>query len=530
MISSNMPLKGIHHITAIASGAAENYRFYTRVLGLRLVKKTVNFDDPNTYHFYYGDTNGIPGTILTFFPWEAMHRGLPGAGEISATAFSIPKHASTYWLRRLNDFQYPVGKTERFGETILHFTDPHGLPLELVETDLLPQVTPWKDGPVPAEFAIGGFHSATATVNRSEQINSLLTEVLGMEKIAEESKRTRYRMADPDAPGILFDILTDRNLPYGRMGGGSVHHIAFRATDDEEQKKWQTAVSDFGLQVTPIIDRNYFRSIYFRTEAGILFEIATDPPGFSVDETIDRLGSDLMLPARYEVRRPEIERQLPPLDATDEFKHTYIPPQNSSKAETTIVPLHGTGGNENDLLTLTWEIFGKGRAVISPRGRILENGMPRYFRRLAEGVFDKADVKKQAHALADFLIDAAAKYGRDPSNLTALGYSNGANIAAAVMLLRPEVISQAVLLRPMLPLMPELKPDLSGKQILIIRGSSDNIIPAEDTDRLIEILQQMGAEVSVKTIATGHQITAEDIKTARSWIASTGTRDKDAAA
>lgn len=530
MLSSHMPLKGIHHITAIASGAAENYRFYTRVLGLRLVKKTVNFDDPNTYHFYYGDTFGTPGTILTFFPWEAMYRGRPGAGEVSATAFSIPKHASTYWSGRLNDFQYPVEKTERFGETVLQFTDPHGLPLELIETDLLPRVTPWKDGPVQAEFAIGGFHSATATVNRSEQITALLTDVLGMEKIAEESHRTRYRMTDPDAPGILFDVLVDRSLPVGRMGGGSVHHIAFRATDEEEQKKWQPAVSDFGLQVTPIIDRNYFRSIYFRTDAGILFEIATDPPGFSVDETIDRLGSGLMLPARYETRRSEIEKQLPPLDAPDEFEHIYIPPQNSSTGETTIIPLHGTGGNENDLLTLTWEIFGKGRAVISPRGRILENGMPRFSKRLAEGVFDKADVKKQAHALADFLIDSAGRYGRDPSNLTALGYSNGANIAAAVMLLRPEVISQAVLLRPMLPLIPELTPDLSGRRILITRGSSDNIIPVEDTDRLINLLQRLGAEVLVKTIASGHQITAEDIKAARSWLGRTGSRDKDAAA
>ena len=343
MLNNSMPLKGIHHITAIASGAVENHRFYTRVLGLRLVKKTVNFDDPSTYHFYFGDATGTPGTILTFFPWENMRRGRPGSGEVSVTAFSIPQHASTYWKKRLAGFQRPVEQTERFGEAVLRFSDPHGLPLELIETETMPQVTLWEDGPVPAEFAIGGFHSATATVNRTENIIPLLTDVLGMEKTITESNRTRFRMAGTGSPGSLFDVVLDPNLPPGQMGSGSVHHIAFRATDDTDQKNWQSAVADFGLQVTPIIDRNYFHSIYFRTDAGILFEIATDPPGFGVDETVDQLGSGLMLPAQYEARRSEIERHLPPLDAPSEFEHIYVPPQNSAEGAATIVPLHGSG-------------------------------------------------------------------------------------------------------------------------------------------------------------------------------------------
>lgn len=530
MLTNQTPIKGIHHITAIASGAAENYRFYTRALGLRLVKKTVNFDDPTTYHLYYGDHIGTPGSILTFFPWENMQRGRRGPGEMSATAFSIPRGASTYWSGRLADFQVPVEETERFGETVLQFTDPHGLTLELIEAESMAPVKTWNDSPIPEEFAIGGFHSATATVNRSGQLIALLTDVLGMEKSDEASQRFRFRMAGTDSPGSLFDVLVDRDRPAGQMGGGSVHHIAFRATDDVDQKNWQTAVADFGLQVTPIIDRNYFRSIYFRTDAGILFEIATDPPGFGVDETVDQLGSGLMLPAQYEARRSEIERHLPPLDASSEFEHIYVPPQNSAEGAATIVPLHGTGGNEKDLLALTWEMFGNGRAVISPRGRVLENGMPRFFRRLAEGIFDEQDVKNQAHALSDFLIDSARDYGRDPSNLTAVGYSNGANIAAAVLLLRPEVFSRAVLLRPMLPLIPESAPDLKGKRIMITRGSSDRIISGEGTDQLIDILQQLGAEVTVKTIAAGHQITIEDIQHVRSWMAHSRENGKGVAA
>ena len=517
-----MQLKGIHHITAVASGAVENHRFYTRVLGLRMVKQTVNFDDPTTYHLYYGDYTGNPGTILTFFPWEQMRRGRPGSGEISATAFTIPPQASDYWLKRLADFQIPVQRLERFGEPVLTFTDPHGTQLELVETQSLPRVQLWENGPVPTDVAIRGFHSATATVNRSEQTVELLTEILGMRKVGEDAGRTRFGMSDTGSPGLILDLAVDESLPPAQLGGGSVHHIAFRATDDGEQKGWQSAVANYGLQVTPIIDRNYFRSIYFRESGGVLFEIATDPPGFSIDEAVDQLGQNLMLPERYEARRSDIERELRPLHDTSAFEHIYMPAQDREKGEATVVPLHGTGGNEKDLLTLTWEIFGEGMAVISPRGRILENGMPRFFRRLAEGVFDEDDVRHQTHALSHFLVDAAARYGRNPDHLTALGYSNGANIAAAILLLRPEVLSRAVLLRPMLPLMPKVLPNLKGVPVLIARGSSDPVIPAEGTDRLIQVLEQAGAEVTVKTIAAGHQITGEDIQAARRWLQQTG--------
>lgn len=518
MEKNRKPIRGIHHITAIASSAAENLRFYTEVLGLRLVKKTVNFDDPTTYHLYYGNGSGTPGTIMTFFPWENMPPGHAGAGMISAVAFAVPSDAETFWSDRLSENGFAVEKERRFNEPVLRFKDPHGLFLELVGVETEPDIRPWTQGEIAGRFAIRGFHSATALTNDGRQPRKVLEKLLGMRRVGSEGSRTRFAMAEPSAPGGCYDLVEDPTAPRARPGGGTVHHIAFRTENEASQRTWHRRISDFGLDVTPVIDRNYFRSIYFRETGGILFEIATDPPGFAVDEPEERLGSSLMLPPQYEKQRERIERHLPPLDGADAFRHLFVAPEGSGTGKT-LLALHGTGGDERDLVPLARRIGGRGTAVLSPRGRVSENGMNRFFSRLADGVFDPAEVRRRALELADFIADSAGRYRLDSSRIAAFGYSNGANIAAAVMLLRPEVFSEAILLRPMMPFETYAPPDLSGRRVLVARGRFDDVIPAASTDRLVAALSAAGAQVTEVALDSDHRLTAEDIALAENWWA-----------
>jgi glyoxalase family protein len=308
----SMTVAGIHHITALASSAAESYDFYTRVLQLRLVKKTVNFDDPYTYHLYFGDQTGRPGTILTFFPWEQVHPGTPGAGSVSAVAFAVAPGALNHWRDRLADYRIPFDEAARFGESVIRFSDPHGLPLELIAPP--PALDEQEDSAAPEiETAIQGFHSATVLLHRMEDTETLITKGMGMVPMGPEGNRYRFAMDDRKSAGQLLDVVIDPSASPVRPGGGTVHHIAFRTRDSQEQIKWQERLRDHGLQVTEVQDRKYFESIYFREPGGVLFEIATDPPGFSVDEAPDTLGTDLKLPGQYEPLRTTIEAQLPPL-------------------------------------------------------------------------------------------------------------------------------------------------------------------------------------------------------------------------
>lgn len=516
--SQTIAINGIHHITAVASSAAENFRFYTRVLGLRLVKKTVNFDDPYTYHLYYGDHAGHPGTILTFFPWEQLPQGRTGAGMVSAIAFAVPRSSMDYWRRHLTAKRIAHKATTRFEDPVIHFDDPHGLPLELVGVRPSPEQGDGDDGP-RAQTAISGFHSATLLLNRIHTTQTILADGMGMTFNRREGQRYRFSMQDPQAPGHLLDVVVDSSAPQARPGGGTVHHIAFRTRDSREQQLWRSQLQDQGLAVTGVRDRKYFQSVYFHEPGGVLFEIATDPPGFAVDEAPRHLGTDLKLPPQYEPIRTEIEAQLPSLESS-EFDHAFIPPGPQTDTAETIVALHGTGGDEHDLIPLVQQIS-PAASIISPRGKVLEHGMPRFFQRLAEGVFDEHEVRLRAYELADFLTVAAARYQRPTSGLVAVGYSNGANIAAAIMLLQPGLFTRAVLLRPMLPLQSADIPDLNGMPVLITRGSFDTIIPSDSTDMLVEQLEQAGAQVTVVQMNAGHEITASDVETARAWLSET---------
>jgi glyoxalase family protein len=297
-------ITGIHHVTAIASDPQANLDFYTRFLGLRLVKKTVNFDDPGTYHFYFGDETGSPGSILTFFPWPGARRGRHGTGQVTSTSFAVPNGSLGYWRARANE--YLVNATDapnRFDQEVLLLRDPDGLQIELIASEDA-------DG-----TGVSRIHSATLSEEGYERTAKLLSDTMGFRQTGEQGSRFRFEAGEGGASAIV-DVVCSPDSQRGLGGAGTVHHIAWRTSDDDQQKSWRQKLVELDYNVSPIMDRNYFHSIYYREPGGILFEIATDPPGFLIDEPIETLGQSLKLPPFYEPMRDEIERALPPVSLT----------------------------------------------------------------------------------------------------------------------------------------------------------------------------------------------------------------------
>lgn len=307
-------MSGIHHVTAIAGDAARNLDFYTRVLGLRLVKKTVNYDDPGTYHLYFADETGTPGTVLTFFPWAHSARGSAGTGLTDEVSFRVPESAIGFWLHRLIEKGVPhEGIAKRFGAPVIRFVDPDGLKLALVGVPGAESDAAWHTDDVPAEVAIRGFHGVRLLLREAAATAAILRSVFGYADAGNEDGVMRLK-ADSKIGGYV-EIVESKDAPAGRMGRGSVHHVAFRAPDDSAQAEMRRKLAEGHRQhVTEQIDRNYFRSIYFREPGGIIFEIATDQPGFAIDEPVASLGQELKLPGFLEPRRKQIEASLAPLE------------------------------------------------------------------------------------------------------------------------------------------------------------------------------------------------------------------------
>jgi glyoxalase family protein len=305
----------IHHVTAIAGDPVKNLSFYTRDLGLRLVKKTVNFDDPSTYHFYFGDETGHPGSLLTFFPWANATVGQRGVGEASQTAFRVPLRSMGYWTDRFTERGISYQTTEkRFGEIVRPFTDRDGMVLALVGIADAEHERGWSNGDIPSEHAIRGLQSVTLLLDSAQKTAAILTDVFGFREVGHEGSMIRFTAAG-DAKGSVVDIHEAAGVPRHHQGRGSVHHIAFRAADDAQQAQMsEKLIRDHGRHPTEQKDRKYFRSIYFREPGGVLFEIATDIPGFAVDEPVEALGRGLQLPNFLESRRKEIEGELPNLE------------------------------------------------------------------------------------------------------------------------------------------------------------------------------------------------------------------------
>ena len=299
---------GIHHITAIVGHPQENVDFYAGVLGLRLVKQTINFDDPKTYHLYFGDGGGNPGTIITFFPWENARQGEIGAGQVGTTAYIVPTGSFPFWEKRLETFNIPVRKQVRFDETYLTFNDPHGLQIEFVERESGEQ-NDWTFGDVTPNVAIKGFAGATLLSAQPNKTAALLEDVMGLDRVGEDEQFIRLHSSAEI--GNVIDVKTTPHAR-GQLGVGTVHHIAWRANDDQDQLDWKQHLEHHGFRVTDVRDRNYFNAIYFNEPGDILFEIATDPPGFAQDEAEQTMGKNLKLPIEYEQRRAQLEEDLTP--------------------------------------------------------------------------------------------------------------------------------------------------------------------------------------------------------------------------
>ncbi|MFC5451166.1 ring-cleaving dioxygenase [Paenibacillus aestuarii] len=304
---------GIHHITAFAGNPQANVDFYAGILGLRLVKKTINFDAPDVYHLYFGNEAGSPGTIITFFPSPGSPKGEIGGGQVGITTYVVPQGSLDFWENRLTGFDISVKKVSRFNEVFLQFTDNEGLNLEIVERSEGAD-SKWSFSGIPADKAIKGFGGAVLFSTNAESTMDTLQTVLGLTKIAQDDKYARFQ-----ATGEIANIIDVplENMEWGIGGAGTVHHIAWRANDYEDHAEWQKAVMRKGYRPTQIIDRQYFNAIYFREYGGILFEIATDPPGFAKDEPAESLGEKLMLPEWYEEHRAQIEANLFPIQVRE---------------------------------------------------------------------------------------------------------------------------------------------------------------------------------------------------------------------
>ncbi|MCS4300916.1 ring-cleaving dioxygenase [Chryseobacterium sp. BIGb0232] len=303
---------GLHHITAIADNAKRNLAFYTQVLGVRLVKKTVNFDDPGTYHFYFGNEEGTPGTILTFFPWEGIGKGTNGSGLVTHIGYSVPKSSLEFWKNRFQQFNVNFQEGEIFGEKLISFQDPDGLQLQFIESSIPNDRKVWTTDDIKDENALKGFHNITLTLKKADPTIKVLTDIFGYDLQKQEGERYRFA-TDAIETANLVDIIENDKIQAGRNAAGTNHHVAFRVKDDNVLMEFREKVMSAGLNITPKIDRDYFYSLYFREPGGVLFEIATDNPGFTVDESLNELGTNLKLPKQHEALRERIEQTLPKL-------------------------------------------------------------------------------------------------------------------------------------------------------------------------------------------------------------------------
>jgi glyoxalase family protein len=503
---------GIHHISVMSSNAQNIYDFYAKILGLRFVKKTVNFDAPDVYHLYFGDEKGNPGTALTFFIFPTSGTGLRGVGQITKISFEVPMESLGFWIERFNQQGVKHKQIEKFmGESVLKFYDPDGLQLELVMTSTKKKT--WTNI-IDKEFAIKSFHSVELSVDDYKKTEELIVNVLGYKLVKSENNHHIYENESAEFAKYL-DLFSMPNWPEGRPGAGTVHHVAFRAKDDETELKIREKVTELGLQPTQVIDRNYFHSVYFREPNEILFEIATDKPGFLIDEDIDKLGSSLKLPPQYEHARERIKGFLPPLhtneeieesaeEVSEEFNYKFI----EADSDDTLILFHGTGGDELQMIDFASELGFEGK-ILSIRGGVQEDGLNRYFRRFGMGQYDLDNYEEETIKLAEFLYKIADKHKFELEKAIFLGYSNGANILQN-LIIRYAFVKKAFLLHPSIIYRPDFE-TTSDAEILITTGESDEYLTKEDLKYLEELFTKSGAKVESFIQKGGHEITVEEI-------------------
>lgn len=500
-------LSGLHHVTGITADVQANVDFYAGFLGLRLVKQTAGYADAEQLHLIYGDGFGSPGSLLTFLVWEATGRGRTGIGQVSEVALAVSPASIADWLTRALSASVPFeGPSREFGEPVLRVKDPDGLIVKLVGVDL-PTAAPLPDAPTR-------LRGVTLLTDRAVETAAFVAR-FGYRDAQREGQTLRM-ISDTDVvdvrdvPGFLPSV----------PGAGVPDHVAFRATDIDAVRSMRLSLGEHGP--TEVHDRKYFLSLYVRDPAGILLEYATDGPGMSVDEAPEELGRSLFLPPQDAGRGDDLRAMLPQFAMPGEprfplrdlpFVHRFNHPQEPDG--TTLVLLHGTGGNEADLMPAARRIAPHA-TLIGVRGRATEEGTNRWFRRFDAMRFDQADLRSEAEAFAAFTEGAMTGYGLDTHRLVFLGYSNGANLLAALIQHHPGLVRRAILLRAIQPLEEPPAADLAGTQVLLLDGRDDPL--AGNAPSLAADLQARGATVDVVTLAEGHAIAGADIAAAARWL------------
>lgn len=500
---------GIHHVTGITGNVQKNVDFYAGFLGLRLVKRTGGYEDAEQLHLFYGDRLGSPGSVVTFLVWQDGARGRVGLGQVSEIGLAVPPASIGDWLHRAIAAGVPVaGPVREAGETVLRLRDPDGIIVKLVGVDL-PAAAPLSDPIAPTRI----------------RAVTILTEDAAA--TAGFAARFGYREAMRDGPFIrmasqtdAIDLRQSAGFVPGAPGTGVFDHVAFRAPDAEAVQRMRLDLRDHD-GVTSVRDRKYFLSLYVREPAGTLFEYATDGPGFTVDENEPRLGQTLMIPSHDAARADDLRVMLPQfaLPGAERmpmrdlpFVHRFHVPDDPDGS--VFVLLHGTGGNEADLMPLAARLNPRA-TLLGVRGRSTEEGVVRWFRRFDALTYDQDDIRAEAAAFAGF-VDAAVKgYGLDPAAMTFLGYSNGANLLGAVLRLHPGVVGRAILLRGIEVLENPPVADLKGVRILLLTGARDpyaRLAPALET-----ALKAAGADLDARVIDAGHELSPIDLEIAKGW-------------
>ncbi|KKC35391.1 glyoxalase [Devosia epidermidihirudinis] len=509
---------GIHHVTLITAEVQANVDFYVGFLGLRLVKRTGGYEDARQLHLFYGDYAATPGSLITFLVWQGGSAGQPGAGQVSELALAIAPASIGYWVERALRHQVKVeGTGQEFGETVLRLRDPDGVAIKLVGVDLPALEMPQND--IEPEHQIRRIRGVTLLSDVQEETVGFLTTHFGFR--AGKTEGTTQRLISD--MGDSLDIRDAAGFWPGAPGAGTADHVAVRAFDAEEVHAVEHVLRQRNSSPTNLHDRNYFTSLYVREPGGTLIEMASDGPGFTLDEPLETLGTDLFVPP--DAPEPEdIKAMLPQfgLPGLERvvyrdliYDHRFFTPDAHNG--TTIVLFHGTGGDETDLLPLAHRAAPHA-TLLGLRGRSIEDGTRRWFRGFGPMLFDQKDVRFEAGALDAFVAEARSAYGLDPSKLIGLGYSNGANFLAASMLLQPDLaIRKAVLLRPVPVLDEDVAADLVGVDVLIVIGETD--VYRAKGEALAKLLTAAGANVALKAVSGGHVLTPQDASIIADWLA-----------
>ena len=505
---------GIHHVTGITRRVQANVDFYTGFLGLRLVKRTGGYEDAEQLHLFYGDALGSPGSVITFLVWEDGAPGRIGHGQVAEIALAVPPDSIGDWLTRAMTARIPVeGPSREFGETVLRLKDPDGVIVKLVGADM-PAAAPLPDPIAPTRL-----RAVTLFTEKPDETRDFLARFGYTSKASEGA--IRRLASDSD----VIDIRDATGFFAGIPGTGILDHVAFRAADVDAVRQMRLALK--GTDATSVHDRKYFMSLYVRDPAGILLEYATDAPGFTVDEAPEDLGKTLFVPPHDAARADDLRVILPQFALPGEertpmrdlhFVHRFHRPETADGS--TIILLHGTGGNETDLMPLAHRLA-PDATLLGVRGRSTEEGINRWFRRFDATTYDQADIRAEAEAFAAFVADAVRSYGLDPARMTFLGYSNGANLLGAILQLYPDTLHQAVLLRGLQVLedAPVLAADaLAGHRVLMLNGARDPY--AAMAPALEQALRRGGADLDSQTLPAGHELSAEDLARASAWLAS----------